>query len=193
MLAAALRPAPRPGVEWHGSWAPRDPDDAARVAELPAAQRLLLTLDGTFTTALEALAGEPLGVRVLGQHVAVVADDDHELALWAGAKVLERRVLLHGAVSGAPLAHGASRIVTHRLPRTVRDELSRGDVPIGLVLRRHEIETFRAPLSFGIVPASDEAAAHLGPGRVCRRTYAINAGGRPIMVVCEQFLAGGRD
>lgn len=188
--ATALRPAPA-DVRWHGSWAPGTADEAARVAQLPALQRLLLTTDGTVTTALATIAGEPIGVRTLSQEVVALAEDDAELALWAGGNVLERRVLLYGAETGTPLLYGASRIVAHRLPRAARDALVSGGVAIGLVLRAHEIETFRAPLSVGVAPASDAAAAVLGPGLMCQRTYAIRAQDRPLMIVHEQFPAAG--
>ncbi len=190
LQATALRPAPA-GVQWHGSWAPREPDDAARVARLPALQRLLLSTDGTVTTALATIAGEPIGVRTLSQDVVALAQDDAELALWAGGNVLERRVLLYGTETGTPLLYGASRIVAHRLPRPAREALVAGTVAIGLVLRAHEIETFRVPVSVGVAPASEEAAAVLGPGLMCQRTYAIRSQGRALMIVHEQFPAAG--
>ena len=190
--ATAIRPAPA-GVRWHGSWASQDEDEAARVARLPAAQRLLLTTDGTVTTALATLAGERVCVRTLSQDVVEIDEDDEELALWAGGKILDRRVLLSGAGSGTPLLYGASRIVAHRLPRPVRDALLHGGAAIGLVLRAHEIETFRVPLSVGVAPASEAAAAHLGPGLMCQRTYAIRSQGRPLMIVHEEFPAAGFD
>lgn len=189
--APASRPAAQLGVHWHGSWAPRDADAIAAVAALPALQRLLLTTDGTLTTALETIAGEPVGIRDVAQDIVAIPADDHDLALWAGGKVLDRRVLLHGSASGTPLVYGASRIVTHRLPRPARDELLAGGAAIGLVLRAHEIETFRVPLRLGIGPASDAAAAHLGRGPMCHRSYAIRADGRPLMIVREEFPATG--
>ena len=192
--AIAIRPAPpNAGVHWHGSWTPREADERASVARLPALQRLLLTLDGTVTTALATIAGEPVAVKMLSQEVVALAQDDAELALWAGGNVLDRRVLLHGADSGTPLLYGASRIVAHRLPRPARDALVAGGVAIGLVLRAHEIETFRTPLSVGVAPASEAAAAHLGPGLMCQRTYAIRSQGRPLMIVHEEFPAAGFD
>lgn len=189
--ATAPRRASTLGVEWHGSWAPPDANEAARVRELPPLQRLLLTIDGTVTTALTTIVDEAVGVRTLAQHTVTIDVDDEELELWAGGKVLERHVLLHGQETEAPLLYGASRIVAHRLPRRARDALIGGAIAIGLVLRAHEIETFRVPLSVGIKPASDEAAAHLGPGLMCQRTYAIRAQGRPLMVVHEEFPAAG--
>jgi chorismate-pyruvate lyase len=188
--ATAIRPAPA-GVRWHGSWAAPEGVEATHVEQLPALQRLLLTTDGTVTTALAAIAGEPIYVRTLSQDVVALGEDDERLALWKGGNVLERRVLLHGAGSGIPLLYGASRIVAHRVPREARDELLGGGVAIGLVLRAHEIETFRVPLSIGVAPAGAEAAAHLGPGLMCQRTYAIRAQGRPLMIVHEEFPAAG--
>jgi chorismate-pyruvate lyase len=95
------------------------------------------------------------------------------------------------ADSGTPLLFGVSRIVTSRLPRPARAALIGGEVPIGLVLRAHEIETFRLPLSVGVKAASDEAARHLGVALVCSRRYLIKAGGRALMTVDEQFPAAG--
>jgi chorismate-pyruvate lyase len=179
------------GVEWHGTWCPRRQNDAVRVAQLPPVQRLLLTTDGTMTTALATLVDEPIGVRMIRQHTAVLAESDDELSLWAGGEVLDRQVLLHGADSGTPLLFGVSRIVTSRLPLAARAALIGGDVPIGLVLRAYEIETFRLPLSVGVKAASDEAACHLGAAPVCWRRYLIKTGGRPLMSVDEQFPAAG--
>lgn len=130
-------------------------------------------------------------MRILEQCTAALAHDDGELALPAGDSVLERSVLLHGARSGTPLLYGVSRIVSQRLPRGARDALIDGGVAIGLVLRAHQVETFRVPLRVGVQPAGDGAAAHLGSGLMCRRRYAINGGGQALMVIDEQFPAAG--
>jgi len=179
------------GVEWQGSWSPRDPVQKAWLARLPVLARLLLTTDGTVTAALAALMCEPVDVRILDQRTAVLADDDEELVLEAGATVVDRRVLLRGAQTGTPLLYGASRIVSRRLPRGARDALIDGGGAIGLVLRSCELETFRAPLRVGVQSAGDGAASHLGSGLMCRRRYAINAGGHALMIVDEQFPADG--
>jgi chorismate-pyruvate lyase len=151
----------------------------------------LLTTDGTVTTALATLVDEPVAVRILDQHADVLAHDDDELALAAGESVLERRVLLHGARSGAPLLYGASRIVLHRLPAGAREALRSGDGAIGMVLRAHRLETFRVPLCVGLRAACAGAVAQLGSGLMCRRRYAINASGQALMIVDEQFPADG--
>jgi len=191
MLAVLPRHPQSPDLAWHGSWSPRRALEAARIADLPVLQRLLLTTDGTVTTALATLMGEPIGVRTLAQRSVVLSADDDELALTAGERVLERSVLLHGAASGTPLLYGASRIASDRLPRGARDVLLGGGVAIGLVLRSYQLETFRAPLSVGVRTASADASAHLGSGLMCWRRYAINAGGQALMIVDEQFPAAG--
>ena len=192
MLTATMCRRPRSvGVEWQGSWSPRRPVEQASLARLPVVQRLLLTTDGTVTAALAALMCEPVEVRILDQRTAVLADDDEELVLEAGATVVDRTVLLCGAQTGTPLLYGASRIVSRRLPRVARDALIDGGNAIGLVLRACELETFRAPLRVGVQLASEGAALHLGAGLMCRRRYAINAGGQALMIVDEQFPADG--
>ncbi|HEX8159426.1 MAG TPA: chorismate pyruvate-lyase family protein [Solirubrobacteraceae bacterium] len=179
------------GIEWHQAWSPRYEKEAVGVAELPVLQRLLLTTDGTMTTALATLLGEPIGVRLLHQDKTMLAQDDEELSLREGREVIERRALLHGAESRTPLLLGVSRIAVHRLPREARAALIDGVVPIGLLLRSHEIETFRAPLSIGVRRASDEAARYLGDTPMCWRRYLIKADRRPLMSVDEQFPAAG--
>ena len=192
MLLTAIRPPHRSvNVEWHGSWSPRSEEQAASVARLPMAQRLLLTTDGTVTPALATVVDEPVAVRILDQRAAALAHDDDELGSAAGENVLERRVLLHGARSGAPLLYGASRIVLNRLPFGAREALRSGDGAIGIVLRAHRLETFRVPLCVGMRSACADAVAHLGSGVMCRRRYAINAGGQALMIIDEQFPAGG--
>jgi beta-ribofuranosylaminobenzene 5'-phosphate synthase len=179
------------GVEWQHSWTPSQAHDSELVQRLPALQRLLLTTDGTVTTALGTVVSEPVGVWLLDQQLHTLAYDDHELWLQAGCDTLLRRVLLYGSRSGTALLFGCSRIALGRLPSGALQALLDGDVPIGLALRTHRIETFRAPLSIGVGPATGDAAALLGAGLMCRRRYTIESGGLPLMVIDEQFRAAG--
>jgi chorismate-pyruvate lyase len=82
-------------------------------------------------------------------------------------------------------------VVLDRLSPEMRTQLLSGDNPIGLVLRNHRLETFRVPLAAGVRPGHGEVATHLGRGLLCFKTYAIIAGGRPLMVVHEEFPATG--
>lgn len=174
-LPYATQPGPVGAPEW--------------LDALPPFQRLLLSNDGTTTTALAAYHGEPLGIQLLGQEVVALTEPDASLKLAAGERALDRRVLLRGERSGAPVLYGQSRVALDRLSPEVQAELLAGDAPIGLVLRGHRLETFRAPLDVGVRPGRDEVAAHLGGGLLCFKTYAIIAGGWPVMVVHEEFPA----
>lgn len=178
-------------VEWRHAWMPSQPREAELVARLPVLQRMLLTTDGTVTTALGTMVGEPVCVSMLGQERRMLEADDAELQLREGGEVLIRRVLLRGSYSSRPLLLGYSRIALSRLPRAPRELLLSGDVAIGLVLRSHRIETFRAPLRIGVRQASSYVAGLLGAGLMCRRTYTIDSGGIAVMVVHEQFPASG--
>lgn len=157
------------------------------LAGLAPLQRLLLATDGTVTPALAAYLGEPVGVRLLGQGETTLTRPDGDLALGAGRPILERRVVLAGTKSGTAVLYADSRVAVERLTLGVQADLLSGELPIGLVLRRHRIETFREELGAGRRPARGEAATHLGPVDVCWRTYAIITGGRPLMVVHEEF------
>jgi chorismate-pyruvate lyase len=179
------------GAHWRGSWTPSLTADRDALRSLPLAQRMLLTTDATVTAALAALTAEPIGVWRLGQELVTIEHDDDELGLAAGRGILERRVVLYGSQSRWPLLHATSRIALGRLSSDARRALLTTNTAIGLVLRERRIETFRAPLLVGVLPATDDAAALLGDGLMCRRRYAIESGGAPLMVVDEQFPAAG--
>jgi beta-ribofuranosylaminobenzene 5'-phosphate synthase len=166
---------------------PMHHDDDRWLADLSPLQRFLLFTDGTVTPALSAYIGEPIGVRVLRQERTILARADAALDTAGGRPILERRVLLHGTASGTVVLYADSRVAVERLTVPVRDDLLAGELPIGMVLRRHRVETFRESLGAGRRPATGEAAAHLGRCDVCWRDYAIVAQGRPLMVVHEEF------
>lgn len=85
------------GVEWQHTWTPSQPHDSEFVQRLPALQRLLLTTDGTVTTALGTVISEPVAVWLLDQRLHALDYDDYELQLQAGCELLLRRVLLYGS------------------------------------------------------------------------------------------------
>ena len=161
--------------------------DGSWLEDLTPLQRFLLATDGTVTPALAAYIGEPVGVRVLGQHRTALAAADQALGLRARRPVLERQAVVFGTRTGVRVLYGDSRVALARLPAPVRDDLLAGERPIGLVLRRHRVETFREPIGAGRRPATAEVAALFGPGDVCWRTYAVISSRRPLMVVREEF------
>lgn len=187
-LGAGVRVATDAGTAFCDTGSEPGPLESAEwLNALPPLQRLLLSTDGTMTTALAAYHGEPIDIQLLSQHVVALSERDATLQLPAGGRVLWRRVLLYGRHSAARLLYGRSRVALDRLSQEVQAELLEGDAPIGLVLRQRRLETFRSLLDLDLRPASAEVARHLGVGLVCSKTYAIIAGGRPLMVVHEEF------
>jgi beta-ribofuranosylaminobenzene 5'-phosphate synthase len=150
-------------------------------------QRFLLATDGTVTPALAAYLDEPIGVRVLRQEAVRLDRTDQLLDARRGRRVLDRSVLLCGTDSGTVVLYADSRVALDRITAPVRADLLAGELPIGLVLRRHRVETFREWLGAGRRLATLEVAAHVGPSDVCWRTYAVISGGRRVMVVHEEF------
>jgi chorismate-pyruvate lyase len=125
---------------------------------------------------------------------------EHEAWRVAALPALQRLLLTTDGTTTAALAMlvgepiGVRLLCQHTTVLALDDDelsLCAGDVPIGLVLREHQIETFRVPLRLGVKPASDEAAHHLGAAPMCWRRYLIKTGNRPLMSVDEQFPAAG--
>ena len=81
-----------------------------------ALERVLPVIGGTVTEVLEQHLGEPLCATEL---------------------VLERRVLLRGATTSAPVLYAESLIALDRLDPRVRDGLLTTAQPIGRLIREH--------------------------------------------------------
>jgi chorismate lyase len=189
-------PAPPPPADSRDSWPvffPRGrplPDGVAAVdyATLPPFQRGLLVIDGTVTTFLEAMAGESLVVRTLAQQEAALSSPDADLALPAGAPVVERSVVLSGQRSGRVYAIAESRIVADRLPAAVRAALATGAIGIGQALRMPGFDSRRDGLWFGRTrrQAPAEVVAQTG-AEFLVRCYLVHGGGRPVLRISEFF------
>jgi len=169
-----------------GNSSPETEIDGTRIG---LAQRLLLDTDGTVTHLLATCVGEGIRDVVLCQHVRLAGEDRHALRLGRRRRVLDRRVLLRGTVTGRDYVCGESVIALDRLAPAMRRSLLNTDTPIGLLLREHRTETFREILHAGTVPARD-LAAHFGTGEATPllvRTYRIWIDRRPAMLITEKF------
>lgn len=153
---------------------------------LSPVQRALLATDGSFTLLLQALAGEEVCVKTLSQTVNSSSCADETLALCAGEDVMMRSALLHTS-SGRKLVYARSRIVPHRLSRSIVDELQVGAMAIGLIFRRAKIELFRELIDWGECVLAGEGCEQLGETRCIYRSYTMNSGGRPVAEVREFF------
>lgn len=151
-------------------------NEALDVAALPAFLRTLLVTDGTVTKHLEAYFWEQVVVEAQAQAVEAAAQDEPWLELLAGQDVLARRVRLRGARSRRLYAHAASLVRLDRLPARLGEELVRGAIGIGELLRERGLETYREILEVG--RGADDAVY---------RVYRILFHGRPAILIREVF------
>jgi chorismate-pyruvate lyase len=153
-------------------------------------QRMLLSTDGTVTHILEAYAGEPIEVVKVLQEFDTCTEDDAPLDLSEhDEKVLRRRVVLRGARSRQNLLYAEAVVVPGRVEAGFLDGLVATDEPIGALLARGRMETFREILRVFREPAGANGAVFgIDPTvELIARTYRIVSGGRPILLITEKF------
>ena len=163
---------------------------AERTAPLTRFQRVLLTTDGTVTKILEAAADEPMEVVKLVHALDTSNADDLDL-LVGGERVLRRRVLLRGRLSGGTYLYAEAVVAVDRVDPAILDALVATDKAIGVLLAERRTETFREVLRIDREPAGP-AAAHFGvdpTAELVFRTYRIVVRGRPVVLITEKFPA----
>jgi chorismate-pyruvate lyase len=153
-------------------------------------QRMLLATDGTVTHILEAYAGEPIEVVKLLQEFDTCTKADAPLELGEHEeKVLRRQVVLRSSRSRQNLLYAEAVVVPGRVDAGFLDGLVGTDDPIGLLLERTRIETFREILRVFREPAGPVGAVFgIDAGaELVARTYRILSGGLPILLITEKF------
>jgi chorismate-pyruvate lyase len=161
--------------------APRDGRGAATLGKLGLIGRLLLTSDGTVTAMLEQIAGEQIVTARLHQSVAPVDQETAALLSLPAASLVTRTTHLVGATSGTVFVRAKSVFSGSAMLASVRADLLRTGEPIGRLLRRHRVESFREILSVHI-------PGHSWPAEPSRR-YLVFIGGLPALLIEESFTA----
>jgi len=163
----------------------------ARFGPLSLQQTILLLTDGSVTTLLEAICGEEVAVRTLSQNIVRAdAGTAESLAVLPGAMVNHRVVELINSRTGEVMIYAVSDTPLERLESDFKDDLMRADIPIGKIIRKHQIEVRREILDIGILPADDQVAALFGlsaADTLLSRKYRIIRQGAPFMVIRETF------
>jgi chorismate-pyruvate lyase len=154
---------------------------ADRFAGLAAVERILLTTDGTVTPILENIVGERIVPARLTQSFGPA--DAPTLALLAAPptrRFLFRSSDLIGSETGTVYVRATTVAVPDLLPAEILHGLRHGAEPIGRLLRRCRVETFRE-----IVECRTD-----GPdgGAESYRRYRIYIGGTPALLIGETFL-----
>jgi chorismate-pyruvate lyase len=116
---------------------------------LPPLLRTLLVSDGTVTKFLEAYYLEPIRVERIFHDEVTLMEDIPALELSLGRKVLQRKVVLRGIFSKQPYDYAESFINTDLLWPWVKEDLLRGRLGIGELLRDRRVETYRELLGYG--------------------------------------------
>jgi chorismate-pyruvate lyase len=110
------------------------------VGKLSNAQKILLTTDGSVTTILDVIRGH-VAIETLEQKF-VEADTEMAqlLNIKEGDTVNYRVVVIK---TEEPLIYAISLIAVERLENDMKEDLIRADIPIGRILRKHNIESRR--------------------------------------------------
>ncbi len=112
--------------------------------------RICAGTDGSVTLLLELLTGKTIEVKTLEQSVIKATPSMAKLlGIEAGDEVNSRLVTLNADGIVYVLAKSLASI--ERMPREVRDDLMRADIPIGRILREHKLETRRDILKMEII------------------------------------------
>jgi len=152
---------------------------------------MLLGTDGSVTSLLEVVVGSPVEIETLAQRI-VPADEAvaQELDLEPGDEINYRVVKLKKANTGETLIYAVSHTPLKRLEPSFRDDLTRADIPIGLILKKHQIESRRDITATGSSQAGKEMGRifNIFPSELMlSRNYKIFRQGEPLIAIRETF------
>jgi beta-ribofuranosylaminobenzene 5'-phosphate synthase len=162
-----------------------------QVGRISPVQKFLLGTDGSVTQILESITGKKVVIKTLVQKI-VPADRTaaEHLSIAEGDPVNFRIVEIRTEESGEVLIYAVSHTPVNRLSPEFRDDLMKADIPIGRIIKQHQIEARREILNARVLPATEEAGRLFA---ICRnepllsRQYQIIHGGKPLIFIEEQF------
>jgi chorismate-pyruvate lyase len=160
-----------------------------RVANPSGLETALGRTSGTVTNFLELLVGEGIDAHVR-HHTMNRAQFANELRVGEGHPLLHRAATLQGRVSGCSYLYAENVIVMSRLPARFCQRLESSSDPIGRILDEEGIAVTREALAVpvsGNVSRSWDVSFAIGD-YLLARTYRIDAGQAPVMVITEWFL-----
>ena len=155
---------------------------------IPSGLRAALeSTGGTVTDFLEQLVGERIDAQARHQHVSGAATSN-ELGAPRGEPLLQRAATLRGRTSGSSYVYAESVIATSRLPTQFRLRLESSTDPIGRILDEMGIAVTREDLAEPDDIALRPDGAMKVDDYLLARTYRIDSGPIPLMVITEWFL-----
>jgi beta-ribofuranosylaminobenzene 5'-phosphate synthase len=161
------------------------------VGRLSPVQKMLLGTDGSVTNLLEVITGSPIEIETLVQRVEP-ADESvaQELKINQGEDVNFRIVLLKKANSQEALVYAVSHTPLKRLDASFKNDLTKADIPIGVILKKHRIESRRDITSTAFSSAGEEHCRAFGVFAreiMLTRSYQIIRHGQPLIAIKETF------
>ena len=125
-----------------------------RVGKLASAQKILLTTDGSVTAILDVLCGH-VDINTLKQEF-IPADSKmaQDLNIDEGDTVNYRVVIIK--TPKEPLIYAVSLVPIKRLNKEFKEDLIQADIPIGRILKKHNIESRREIKSIFTENPNDE-------------------------------------
>ena len=162
-----------------------------QVGRISPIQKFLLGTDGSVTQILESITGKKVVIRTLVQEI-IPADRTAagHLNITEGDPVNFRIVEISTEDRGDVLIYAVSHTPVERLSPEFKDDLMKADIPIGKIIKQHNIEARREILNARVLPATEEAGRLFS---ICKneplltRQYQIIHGGKPLIFIEEQF------
>lgn len=155
--------------------------------DIPTCLRVCAGTDGSVTFLLEIMTKHP--TAVVTEYQQVIPADERMAEIFdvkPGAKINDRVVTL---ISGnVPYVYARSLSPLEKMPEGVRCDMMKADIPIGRILRDHNIETRR---DFESIELTDDEAL-FGAARVLSRSYRIVHHNGVLMWINERFPADSR-
>lgn len=149
--------------------------------------RILLTTDGSITAIIEAYAQKRVEVETVEQRI-ISANPEiaQRLKISEGEEVNYRVVYLKA--NGEIYAKAVSYTPIKRLEDNFKDDLMRADVPIGKILKKHNIEA-RREINWGKVVVDEGLAKEFGLKKplILIRNYNIIHKGEILINITEFF------
>lgn len=160
---------------------------ADRLHRLDLIGRLVLSTDGTVTPMLEHIVGEPIITARIDQHCTEGDPNTRNLLqVPAEERLLSRSLDLVGSRTATVYVQARSVIVPRVLPMPLRHALLRTREPIGVLLRRQQVETFRELLACEVY---DQPRGGEPRSPWASREYRVFIGGVPALLISERFAA----
>jgi beta-ribofuranosylaminobenzene 5'-phosphate synthase len=161
------------------------------VGRLSPIQKMLLGTDGSVTNLLEVITGSAVAIETMSQEI-ITADQSiaSDLHIDVGDEVNHRVVKLKKAGTDEPLIYAISHTPLKRLEPGFKEDLIRADIPIGIILKKHQIESRRDITGAEVVQADQKMSQifNIFPKELLlSRNYRIFRHGQPLISITETF------